>query len=41
MVGAMITHGRRGEYSGIAANLVLLVLALFVLYGRFVIVPIS
>jgi len=41
MVGAMITHGRRGEYSGIAANLVLLVLALFIVYGRFVIVPIS
>ncbi len=41
MVGAMITHGRRGEYSGIGVNLVLLVLALFVVYGRFVIVPIS
>ena len=41
MVGAMITHGRRGEYSSIGANLVLLVLALFVVYGRVVIVPIS
>ncbi len=41
MVGAMITHGRRGEYSSIGVNLVLLVLALFVVYGRFVIVPIS
>lgn len=41
MVGAMITHGRRGEYSGIRVNVVLLVLALFVVYGRFVIVPIS
>ena len=41
MVGAMITHGRRGEYSSIGANLVLLVLALIVVYGRFVIVPIS
>ena len=41
MGGAMITHGRRGEYSSIGANLVLLVLALFVVYGRFVIVPIS
>ena len=39
MVGAMITHGRRGEYSSIAFNLVLLLLALFVVYGRFVIVP--
>ncbi|SRR6266480_5704602 len=41
MIGAMITHGRRGEYSRIGANVVLLVLALFVVYGRFVIVPIS
>jgi uncharacterized membrane protein YphA (DoxX/SURF4 family) len=37
MIGAMITHGRRGEYSQIGMNVVLLVLALFVLYGRFVI----
>ncbi len=41
MVGAMITHGRRGEYSNIGFNLVLLALALFVVFGRFVIVPIS
>ena len=41
MVGAMITHGRRGEYSQIGINVVLLLLALFVAYGRFVIVPIS
>jgi uncharacterized membrane protein YphA (DoxX/SURF4 family) len=41
MGGAMITHGRRGEYSSIGVNVVLLVLALFVVYGRFVIVPIS
>lgn len=41
MVGAMITHGRRGEYSSIGFNLVLLALALFVVFGRFVIVPIS
>src|SRR5947208_9848061 len=41
MVGAMITHGRRGEYSQIGVNVVLLVLTLFVVYGRFVIVPIS
>ena len=41
MVGAMITHGRRGEYSGIGANVVLLVLALFVVFGRFVLVPIG
>ena len=41
MVGAMITHARRGEYSGIGVNLVLLVLTLFVAYGRFAIIPIS
>lgn len=41
MIGAMITHGRRGEYSQIGINVVLLLLALFVAYGRFVIVPIS
>ena len=41
MIGAMITHGRRGEYSHIGINVVLLLLALFVAYGRFVIVPIS
>ena len=41
MVGALITHGRRGEYSGIGVNVALLILALFVVYGRFVLVPIS
>ena len=41
MIGAMFTHGRRGEYSQIGVNVVLLLLALFVAYGRFVIVPIS
>ncbi len=41
MIGAMITHGRRSEYSQIGFNVVLLVLTLFVVYGRFVIVPIS
>lgn len=39
MVGAAITHLRRGESSVIVMNLVLLVLALFVAYGRFVLVP--
>ena len=41
MVGAMITHGRRGEYSQIGVNVVLLLLTLFVAYGRFAIIPIS
>jgi hypothetical protein len=39
MVGAMITHARRGEFSGMWVNLVLLLLALFVAFGRFVVVP--
>src|SRR6266581_600493 len=41
MVGAMITHGRRGEFSSMGMNVVLLALALFVVFGRFVVVPIS
>ncbi|MCA9941515.1 MAG: DoxX family protein [Anaerolineales bacterium] len=39
MIGAIITHVRRGEYSAIVANVVLLLLAAFVAYGRFVIAP--
>lgn len=39
MLGAMATHFRRKEYPGIAINLVLLALAAFVAYGRFVAVP--
>jgi len=39
MVGAAITHIRRGEYSGVLMNLVLLLLAVFVAYGRFVLLP--
>ncbi|TWP52011.1 DoxX family protein [Lentzea tibetensis] len=35
MVGAAITHGRRGEYSAIAINAVFLVLAAVVAWGRF------
>ena len=41
MIGAMIIHGRRGEYSQIGINVVLLLLTFFVAYGRFVIIPIS
>src|SRR5436853_7098283 len=41
MIGAMITHGRRAEYSQIGINVILLLLTLFVAYGRFVIIPIS
>jgi uncharacterized membrane protein YphA (DoxX/SURF4 family) len=39
MIGAIFTHIRRGEYSTIVVNLVLLALAAFVVYGRFVAVP--
>lgn len=39
MVGAMIVHGRRGEFSRIWFNVVLLALAAFVVFGRFVAVP--
>lgn len=39
MVGAMITHVRRGEFPGLGVNAVLLLLALFVAYGRFVVAP--
>ena len=35
MVGAMITHARRREFPMIAGNLVLLVLAALVMWGRF------
>lgn len=40
MIGAVVTHLRRsGENQKIITNLVLLALALFVAYGRFVLVP--
>jgi uncharacterized membrane protein YphA (DoxX/SURF4 family) len=39
MLGAIYTHVRRGEAPIAVANLVLLVLAAFVAYGRFVAVP--
>ncbi|WP_329095648.1 DoxX family protein [Actinomadura citrea] len=35
MVGAMVTHGRRGETAFVALNLVYLALAVFVAAGRF------
>jgi DoxX-like family len=36
MVGAMITHGRRGESKFMALNLIYLALAAFIAWGRFV-----
>ena len=41
MVGAMATHASAGEYPAIGGNLVLLALAAFVAYGRFVLVPLT
>ena len=41
MIGAMITHVRRGENSMLAINGVLLLMALFVAYGRLVALPIQ
>lgn len=39
MIGAAMTHLRRGEMQSIAPNAILLLLALFVVYGRFISVP--
>jgi uncharacterized membrane protein YphA (DoxX/SURF4 family) len=39
MIGAALTHLRRTEYGSIAMNAVLLVLAAFVVYGRFFVLP--
>ena len=41
MVGAMILHMRRGEMSHIGLNVILLLLALFIVFGRFVAVPLA
>ena len=41
MVGAMILHGSRKEWPHIGTNLVLLLLALFIVVGRFALVPIA
>lgn len=39
MIGAMLTHVRRNENPLVMANLVILLLAAFVAYGRFVAIP--
>jgi hypothetical protein len=39
MIGAALTHLRRTEYGNIAVNAVLLILAAFVVYGRFFVLP--
>jgi len=35
MIGAIITHARRGEYPKVAVNVALAVLAILVAWGRF------
>ena len=39
MIGAALTHLRRAEYGPIAVATVLLILAAFVAYGRFFVLP--
>lgn len=39
MIGAVITHLRRAEWPNIGMNLVILVLAIIIAYGRFVLAP--
>lgn len=41
MIGAAMTHRRRGESQVMVVNVVLLLLAAFVAYGRFLAVPLS
>jgi uncharacterized membrane protein YphA (DoxX/SURF4 family) len=41
MIGAAIVHIRLKEFSGLGAPLVLLLLALFIVYGRFLLVPLT
>jgi len=41
MVGAAVVHIRRKEYSGLVGNLVLFLMAAFVAYGRFALVPLT
>ena len=39
MLGAAITHGRRKEFGMVFMNIILLLAALFVAYGRFFLLP--
>jgi len=41
MIGAAITHIRRNEIPAIVPNLVLLGIAAFIAYGRFLLVPVA
>jgi hypothetical protein len=39
MVGAIVVHLPRKEYANVGGNVVLLLMAAFVAYGRFVVMP--
>lgn len=41
MIGAALTHVRRSEYASIITNVVLGVLAVVIVYGRFVLIPVQ
>ncbi|NUR86963.1 MAG: DoxX family protein [Nonomuraea sp.] len=41
MIGAMITHVRRGEYAFVTVNVIYLAVAAFIAWGRFVVEPFS
>ena len=41
MIGAIIFHIQRKEYPNLVLNLILLLLAAFVAYGRFVLLPLG
>ena len=41
MIGAAVVHGRRNEFPNMIPTIVLLLLAAFVIYGRFVLMPIN
>ncbi|HVB20413.1 MAG TPA: DoxX family protein [Ktedonobacteraceae bacterium] len=41
MIGAAIVHIRLKEFAGLGAPLVLFLLALFIVYGRFMVSPLS
>jgi hypothetical protein len=40
MIGALIVNARNGNRVAIVENIILLLLATFVAYGRFVLVPV-
>jgi putative oxidoreductase len=41
MIFAAVFHASRHEYAGILMNVVLLVLVLFIVYGRWMLVPLA